>query len=132
MEALIPIVFMAFFFGIFAVIITLSVRAAARATAAYNRVLTQGVPARGILLTVSPTATRTRGANYQTRQVYMDVEIAGHAPFEVSLALRIPANMVRDVLPGATLELRVDPQDRNNIIMIGPGVGFPAASLIGQ
>jgi len=61
---------------------------------------------------------------FELRQVYIDVEIPGKPPYETSSRAVIPINLVRDVLPGATVELRVDPKNPSKIAIIGPGTGF--------
>ena len=33
-----------------------------------------------------------------------------------------------DVLPGATVELRIDPKNRANVAIVGPGAGHAFAS----
>ncbi len=94
--------------------------------------LQNGVPARGILLKVgsqrSARGDATRGY-YEVRTVSIDVEIPGKPPYECSCSLFIPANLRPLVLPGATLELRVDPNGRQNIAVFGPGVGLPATDF---
>jgi hypothetical protein len=92
----------------------------------YDRLLKNGIPARGILLRVASTGTKsgTPQRRFEQRQVYVDIEIPGRAPYETSASPYIPINLVRDVLPGATVELRVDPKNPNVIAIVGPGVGF--------
>jgi hypothetical protein len=92
----------------------------------------KGVAARGILLEVSsqPGPSRRYGTvRYCSRVVRVDVEIPGEAPFEAYVNVDFPSNLERDVLPGATVELRVDPRNRNNISIVGPGAGFAVARL---
>lgn len=101
----------------------------------YASLLASGIPGRGILLSVSRTSLGTVGtglSRYQLRAVTIDVEVAGRRPYEVSVTALIPMNLVRDVLPGATVELRVDPKDPTKLAIVGPGVGFNAASLLTQ
>jgi hypothetical protein len=93
----------------------------------------RALPAKGILLVVSPTPDRTTGVGASKRQmrtVTVDIEVAGRPPYEITTQLAIPMNLVGDVLPGATVELRVDPNDRTNIVLVGPGVGLAAASVV--
>jgi len=92
----------------------------------YDSLVARGIPARGILLSVAPmgTKTGTRLRRFEVRQVRIDVEIPGQAPYETNATPWIPINLVRDVLPGATVELRVDPKNPSNMAIIGPGTGF--------
>ena len=108
------------------------------AIGAYNRLLQKGLQARGIMLSVSRVGIRQPGAvtlntraglttlRFERRNVLVDVEIPGQAPYEVQTATLIPSRLVADVIPGATLELRVDPKNPRNIAVVGLGVGLPA------
>jgi len=101
----------------------------------YNALLQNGIPARGILLSVANTPMGSVGIGmykFQQRTVSIDIEVPGQPPYEAMVTALIPLNLVRDVLPGATVELRVDPRDPNNLAIIGPGVGFNAATLMTQ
>ena len=103
-------------------------------TRAYDRLLASGTPARGILLQVDAIALPVVGSRFaavpmQRRQCYLDVEIPGQPPYEVQAQVMVPLRLADDVLPGATVELRVDPGDRNNIIIVGPGAGFAVTRL---
>ena len=101
----------------------------------YKRLFANGTPARGILLSVSSMSMGSVGVGlfkFQQRQVQIDIEIPGEAPYEVNVVALVPLNLVADVVPGATVELRVDPKNRNQIAIVGPGVGFNAAMLATQ
>jgi len=101
----------------------------------YKRLFANGTPARGILLAVSSMSLGSVGVGlykFQQRQVQIDIEIPGAAPYEVNVVALVPLNLVADVVPGATVELRVDPKNRNQIAIVGPGVGFNAAMLATQ
>ena len=98
----------------------------------YANIVRRGVPARGILLAVAPRANSTVGTapwRYQLRDVVMDIEIPGRPPYQANVTPFIPTNLARDVLPGATVELRVDPKRPLRVAIVGPGVGFNAALL---
>jgi hypothetical protein len=114
-------------------VVVLLVRAASGSTAtSYDAIARRGVPARGILLSVASRANSTVGLpqrRFQLRDVVIEVEVPGQEPYEVSATPYIPTNLVRDVLPGATVELRVDPKNPNQIVIVGPGVGFNASLL---
>lgn len=91
--------------------------------------LRYGVPARGILLSVGSQRSAKGNVSqgfYEVRSVSIDVEIPGSAPYQCACSLFIPANLRPLVLPGATLELRVDPRSRQNVAVFGPGVGLAA------
>jgi hypothetical protein len=118
-EALFPIFIVLLVFGsMFFVAIVKAV--AQRAT---TRVLTSGVPARGLVLSVSQTGMNvlTNGMRYERRGVVVDVEMQGRDPFQVQGQPLIPKNLVRLVLPGTYVELRVDPSKPQNFAIVGPG-----------
>lgn len=85
-----------------------------------------GMPARGIMLSVSATGRRTSssGQRYEIRSARVDVEAPGQPPYEIRTDVYIPSNLVRDVLPGSTMELRIDPSNPGSVLVIGPDVGF--------
>lgn len=88
-----------------------------------------GTSARGILLAVSSTGTRA-GTNQESRRVTIDIEIPGQPPYEVRTVATFPTCLRADVLPGATVELRVNPRNRTApISIVGPGVGFGVTQL---
>jgi hypothetical protein len=88
-------------------------------------------PARAILLTVAITGTRTRhrGQRFEVRRCKIDIEPVGYAPYEISANVYIPSTLVRDVLPGSTMEVRVDAANLNQVLVIGPDVGFAQGSV---
>lgn len=103
-------------------------------TRGYDRLLATGTPARGILLQVDSTSLPVEGSRFsgvpmQRRNCYLDVEIPGQPPFEIQAQVLVPLRLAGDVLPGATVELRVDPRNRNNIAIVGPGAGFAVTRL---
>jgi hypothetical protein len=88
-----------------------------------------GTPARGILLAVAPIGNRV-GTNQESRLVTIDIEIPGQPPYEVRTLARFPTCLRGDVLPGATVELRVHPRSRTEPVrIVGPGVGFGVTQL---
>jgi hypothetical protein len=112
---------------IFILVIVMVIKGAAGAGAgSYDSLVSSGIPARGILLQVASTGMKVGSVSrrFELRQVYIDVEIPGKPPYETSARVVIPLNLVRDVLPGATVELRVDPKNPSKIAIIGPGTGF--------
>jgi hypothetical protein len=119
------------FFAVFVAVIL----SAAVGAAEYERLVATGIAARGILLRVDATGSSVPGRGprpYQRRGVTIDVEIPGRPPYEVTAQTLIPLNLVRDVLPGATVELRVHATDRQKIAIVGPGVGFSPVLAIQQ
>jgi hypothetical protein len=96
----------------------------------YSGLAANGVPARGILLEVSTTATSLLGGRVKVRNVLLDVEVPGRAPFETRVDAMMPANLSADVIPGATMELRIHPRNSSQIAIVGPGVGFAGASAL--
>ncbi|MCE9576136.1 MAG: hypothetical protein K8W52_23510 [Deltaproteobacteria bacterium] len=101
----------------------------------YDRLVASGAPARGILLWVAPQGVRVPSGNrqrpFERRQMVIDVEIPGQAPYEINVAQQVPLNLVPDCLPGATVELRVDRKNPQRVAIVGPGAFF-AAQLLGQ
>jgi hypothetical protein len=114
---------------LFALIVVVVKAAGARS---YAWLTSRGTPARGILLQVDSTGVGIEGLRMrgiQRRGVLIDVEVTGRAPYTVAASIYIPRTLVRDVLPGATVELRIDPRNQSNIAVIGPGSGFAPALL---
>jgi hypothetical protein len=88
-----------------------------------------GTAARGILLAVASTGAKA-GTNRESRRVTIDIEIPGQPPYEVRTVATFPTCLRGDVLPGATVELRVHPRNRNApVSIVGPGVGFGVTQL---
>lgn len=100
----------------------------------YGTLANKGVPARGILLQVNWMATRvpgmSNGVRVERRDVLIDVEIPGQAPYQVRAQAYVPINLRSDVMPGATVELRVDKKDKSAIAIVGPGSGFAVTGLV--
>jgi hypothetical protein len=76
--------------------------------------------ARGLILRASPVATETTygGQRYELRDLVLDVEVPGQAPYEVSCTPRIPR--ICEALPGATLDLIVSRSNPSQIEIVGP------------
>jgi hypothetical protein len=88
----------------------------------------QGLQASGVLIWVSTQRTLWGTASqgyYEVRKVALTVEIPGQEPYQNECSIYVPANLRRLIIPGATLELRVDPGLPTNIAVYGPGVGLP-------
>lgn len=118
-------------FVVFVVVAVVSNQASPART--YSRLVRGGIAGRGILLQVSPQPLRTLGRpgqRFQQRRVLIDVELPGKPPYVIEAAPYIPSNLVRDVLPGATVELRVQRGQPGKIAIVGPGVGFAGAAQL--
>ena len=84
-----------------------------------------GIPAQGIVLQAAPTGTKVviGMRRFERRSVVFEIEVFGHEPYTVGVVALIPTAMLKNVLPGATLDLRLDPKDRNHIAVVPPGGG---------
>lgn len=120
-------------FAIIGVIVALIVKGAG-STSTYQGLVAKGKPAQGILLSVSSTSTRLAAGSagrpgIELRGVVVDVEVPGQPPYEVNGFAMFPTNLRGDVLPGATVELRVDPKNKSRVAVVGPSVGLPSSLL---
>jgi hypothetical protein len=98
------------------IVVVLVVRAQKQASG----LVPSGLRAHGIILQADQFSTETSylGQRFELRRLTLDVEVPGRAPYEVSITPRIPR--IVEALPGATLDLRVDPSNPQNIQVIGP------------
>jgi hypothetical protein len=83
--------------------------------------MASGLEAQGIVLSASRFANSTstiNGQRYETRDITVDVEIPGRAPYVVSLSPLIPR--ICDVFPGSRLDLRVDRGNPSKLTVVGP------------
>ena len=116
------------------VVLVLVVRASA--TNDRGGLLTRGVFAHGLVLRADSTATERTfgGQRFELRALTLDVEVPGEAPYVVSVTPMIPR--ICEVLPGSSLDLRVDRKNRQNIAIVGPagasGWIAAGASIPGQ
>lgn len=109
---------------IVAVVVFLIIRAAA-ANQGILALETKGVPARGLVLACDRVSIgRTiNGRRFGLFTMTVDVEpYAGGEPYVCSGAYLVPRGQVEPV-PGASLELMLDPKNKNQLLVIGPG-GF--------
>jgi hypothetical protein len=97
----------------------------------YDWLLRNGVVGQGILLQVDNTKTRDNNSSpslrLERRSVRIDVEVPGQPSYELQTSPSIPTHLSGDILPGATVELRVDPGDPTQLMVYGPGVGLPGS-----
>jgi hypothetical protein len=102
-----------------------------RAGSANNRLMNTGLVARGILLRVDIPLTRWSAegvrTNFRTFRMRIDVELPGQAPYEIDQQVSFPTNMGKLILPGSTVELRVDPKNNRKVMIVGPGVNLAAS-----
>ncbi len=79
------------------------------------------------------TSTTLNGVRYEQRTMTLDIDIPGRAPYVTSGRFFVPRGLVEPV-PGASLDVAVDPRNQNSISFLGPGgfsgpwirVGVPA------
>jgi hypothetical protein len=93
--------------------------------------LGNGVPARAILLGVASTGSRRSygGQRFEVRSARVDIEEPGVHPYEIDTQIYIPSNLVRDALPGSTMEVRVDRANPNTVVIVGPDVGYTQGAV---
>ncbi len=133
---------MFFLLVLVAFVIVIAARLTASARKQFDRIRAKGRPALGIVLaidaigtTLQGSATRFSGQTANGSSTYLrnsvhrknariDVEIPGQPPYQVTTSVLMPLNMAGDVLPGSTVELRVDPARPKLIVIVGPGAGF--------
>jgi hypothetical protein len=115
--AIIPFVIFAFIFVIVAV--TKGMAASGR-----NRLTQSGLRGRGLILSSSQMATNTRVGmqRFEQRQMTLEIEVQGVAPYVIQGVFLVPRGMV-DAIPGSSLEIAVDRSNPSSVIVLGPG-GF--------
>jgi len=114
------------FIAIFALIVFFVVKAANAANKAMQaelNLVNTGIPAQGIFLQVAPTGTRQliNGYRYERRSVVLDVELPGQPPYQLGAMPLIPVSMIRSVLPGVSVQLRIDPKNSQSVAIVAPG-----------
>lgn len=122
-------------FLVIASLVVLGARAQAKQVALTQRLYETGTPARGLVLQASQyvTTTTAGGRRYERRDLVLDVEMPGQAPFEVRAQPMIPGSLAKSVLPGASLELRIDPANPSELVVVGPAGSFsPAYAGVAQ
>ncbi len=125
-------------FLLFIVVMTWVIVAGGAAARKLKRQLsleTNGVRGRALVLSSSFLATGTtiNGVRYEQRTMTLDIDIPGRAPYVTSGQFLIPRGLVQPV-PGASLDVAVDPSNQNLMSVLGPGgfsgpwirVGVPA------
>jgi hypothetical protein len=91
---------------------------------ALDRLQQAGLPGRGLVLSSAMMATGTtiNGRRFEQRQMTLDVEVYGRAPYVIQGIFTVPRGLV-EAIPGSSLELAVDPSNPNQVAILGPG-GF--------
>jgi hypothetical protein len=123
------------FFVVVVVWLVVAGGAAARKLKRQMSLETNGVRGRALVLSSSllTTGTRINGVRYEQRTLTLDIDIPGRAPYVISGQFLIARGLVEPV-PGASLDVAVDPSNQNSILVLGPGgfsgpwirVGVPA------
>ena len=88
-----------------------------------------GKPARAILLYVDSVGVwkRNNGQRFDVRNASIDIEEPNGAPYVMDNAsLHTPPNLVRDALPGSTMEVRIR---GNRVFIVGPDVGYAQGAV---
>ncbi len=88
-----------------------------------------GKPARAILLYVDSVGVSRRynGQRFDVRNASIDIEEPNGAPYVIdNVSLHVPSNLVRDALPGSTMEVRIN---GNRVFVIGPDVGYAQGAV---
>ncbi len=119
-----PLFLIAFVGIIFWLIVRAAIKGSRAAGGAYTAQAAGGVSARGLVLTASQIATNVTsgGRRYERRQLTLDVEIPGQAPYIVTDTFLLPRGVVEGT-PGSSLELSVNPRNPASVTILGPG-GF--------
>lgn len=109
--------------------------AAARKLKRQRALEINGLRGRALVLSSSflTTSTTINGVRYEQRQMTLDIDLLGREPYVTSGVFLIPRGMVEPV-PGASLDVAVDPGNKNLLSVLGPGgfsgpwirVGVPA------
>jgi hypothetical protein len=96
---------------------------------------TNGVRGRALVLSSSflTTGTTLNGVRYEQRTMTLDIDLPGRAPYVTSGQFLVPRGLVEPV-PGASLDIAVDPSNPSSLSILGPGgfsgpwirVGVPA------
>jgi hypothetical protein len=94
------------------------------AVAGRNRLAQSGLRGRGLVLQSSMNATGMRVGmqRFEQRQMTLDIEIPGRAPYVVQGTFMTPRGLVEPI-PGASLDVSVDPNNPSAVVVLGPG-GF--------
>jgi hypothetical protein len=83
-----------------------------------------GLRGRALVLSsdIATTSVTVNGQRYERRTMTLDIEIPGRAPYTIAGQFSVPRGLVEPV-PGASLDVAVDPRNPNVLVVLGPG-GF--------
>ncbi len=111
-------------FVVFVFIFVIVAITKAASSAGRNRLAQSGLRGRGLILSSSQNATNTRVGmqRFEQRQMTMEIEVQGVAPYVIQGTFLIPRGMV-EAIPGSSLEIAVDRSNPSAVIVLGPG-GF--------
>jgi hypothetical protein len=120
-------------FGLVGTLIVWASLSQSRQVRELGQLAATGIHARGLVLSVGQVGTTVvlGGRRYQRRSLVLDVEIPGQAPYEISAAQLIPGGLMRRILPGATIQVRVDPMNPQKLALVGPGATYFGATSAG-
>jgi hypothetical protein len=97
---------------------------------------TNGILGRGLILQAAATPSGRAtigGQRFEMRNLILDIELPGMAPYEVSVTPMIPR--IVEALPGASVDVRVDPKNLQQVLVVGPAgssAWLPAAMPLMQ
>jgi hypothetical protein len=109
--------------AVFALII-FSSSAASRKSRRFLALETKGLRGRGLVLSCVQlgSGVTMNGRRFEKRTMTLDIEIPGREPYVSTGDFLMPRG-VAETIPGASLDIAVDPRDQNQILVLGPG-GF--------
>jgi hypothetical protein len=83
-----------------------------------------GIRGRALVLAASQVSfgSTINGRRFERRTMTLDVEAPNRAPYVVAGDFLVPRGLI-DPIPGASLDVAIDPGNPNNIAVLGPG-GF--------
>ena len=103
---------------------------------AFDRLSAKGRRGRALVLSSFRNATGVTlgGRRFQRRQMTIEIDISGQAPYEVTNTFLVPRGMV-EPFPGCSLDVAIDPANPQSVAVLGPGgfsgpwlrIGPPAA-----
>ena len=95
-----------------------------------QRVTATGVPGTARVLGVTDTGATVN--DHPVCDVELEVTVPGQGPYTTTIRQTIPRMQVPMLQPGATLAVKVDPADRNTVVMDWQSQGEQAMALAGQ
>lgn len=96
---------------------------------------TQRVTATGVAGTARVLGVTDTGAtvnDHPVCEVQLEVAVPGQGPYTTTIRQTIPRMQVPMLQPGATLAVKVDPADRDTVVMDWQSQGEQAMALAGQ